>query len=148
MKGSKAKGSMTMSRWEAPLRLVTGAFLLQSGLGKRGMPAEAAEGLHGFAQTAELPGVGAMKPTRFAKTLSAAETALGTALVTPVVPRRLAAAGLTAFSAGLVRLYWKAPGMRQEGDVRPTQEGTGLAKDVWLLGIGVSMLLASNGSKR
>jgi hypothetical protein len=49
---------------------------------------------------------------------------------------------LTAFSAGLVGLYLKVPGMRQEGSLKPTEEGTAIAKDVWLLGAGLSLLLA------
>jgi hypothetical protein len=31
--------------------------------------------------------------------------------------------------------------MRQEGSIRPTPEGIGLAKDVWLLGAGMTLLL-------
>lgn len=138
---------LTMSRWELPLRLVTGGFLLNSGLQKRNMPAEAAEGLHGFAQTAELPAIDQVESTTFARLLSAGEIGLGAALLAPFVPRQVAGVGLTAFAGGLMRLYWKAPGMRQEGDVRPTEEGTGLAKDLWLLGIGVSLLAATEGRR-
>lgn len=137
-------GLLTMNRWETPLRAATGSFILNSGLSKRGMPHEAAEGLHGFASTSELPGIADMEPQTFSQTLSTTEIALGTALLTPIVPRRLAGLGLTAFAAGLMRLYWKAPGVRQEGDVRPTEEGTGLAKDVWLLGIGLALLLGGD----
>lgn len=133
---------LTMSRWELPLRLAAGAFVLNSGLQKRGMAPEAAEGLHGFAQNAELPPVDQLPPTTFAKSLAAWETALGAALLAPFVPRRLAGMGLAAFGSGLVRLYWKTPGMRQEGDVRPTEQGMGMAKDMWLLAIGLSLLLA------
>jgi hypothetical protein len=31
--------------------------------------------------------------------------------------------------------------MRQEGSIRPSQEGIGLAKDVWLLGAGMTLVL-------
>jgi hypothetical protein len=41
----------------------------------------------------------------------------------------------------LVQLYLKTPGMRQSGSIRPTQEGIGLAKDVWLLGAGMTLVL-------
>lgn len=139
---------VTMGRWEAPLRVASGSFILQSGLGKRGMPAEAAQGLHGFAQTAQLPAVGRVEATTFAKALSGTETALGAILLSPFVPRRVAGAALTAFSASLLRLYWKAPGLRQEGDVRPTQDGTAVAKDVWLFGIGLSLLLGPGNGGR
>ncbi|MDQ0746550.1 hypothetical protein QF034_000781 [Streptomyces africanus] len=30
--------------------------------------------------------------------------------------------------------------MRQEGSLRPTEQGTAPAKDVWMLGIGVSLI--------
>ena len=32
--------------------------------------------------------------------------------------------------------------MRQEGSLRPTRQGIPLAKDVWLLGIGASLILS------
>jgi hypothetical protein len=52
------------------------------------------------------------------------------------------AAALTAFSAaGLMTRYLRVPGMRQPRDLRPTPEGVALSKDVWLLGIGVSLLV-------
>jgi hypothetical protein len=57
-----------------------------------------------------------------------------------VVPAALAGAGLLAFSAGLVGLYLRTPGMREAGSLRPTQQGIALAKDVWLTGIGASLL--------
>ena len=124
-----------------PLRLATGAFILNSGLGKRGLQGEAAEGLHGMAAVT-LPGpLREMDPTEFAQLLSRAEIALGVALLTPFVPSRLAGAALTAFGGGLLSLYMQTPGMRQEGSIRPTQAGTALAKDVWLVGAGLSLLL-------
>jgi hypothetical protein len=44
-------------------------------------------------------------------------------------------------STGLLGLYLRTPGMRQEGSIRPTEQGLVLAKDVWLLGIGASLLV-------
>ncbi|WP_431783343.1 hypothetical protein [Streptomyces chumphonensis] len=121
-------------------RLATGAFILNSGLGKRRMDPESAAGLHGMA-THAYPFLDKLPPTTFARLLSAGETALGAALLLPVVPTALAGAALTAFSAGLVGLYLRTPGMREEGSLRPTQEGTALAKDVWLLGVGLGFVL-------
>jgi hypothetical protein len=123
-----------------PLRTITGAFILNSGLTKLRGGQEAAEGVHGFA-TSAYPQFKRLRPEQFAKMLAAGEIALGTALLTPMVTPALAGAGLTAFSAGLVGLYLKAPGMRQEGTLKPTQEGMGIAKDAWLLGIGLSLVL-------
>ncbi|HWB72710.1 MAG TPA: hypothetical protein VG452_10875 [Egibacteraceae bacterium] len=131
---------LQLKPWHVPLRVASGAFILQSGLSKRGMEGEAAEGLHGFAAAGH-PEVEQVEPETFAKGLSTTEIVLGAALLVPAVPSWLAAAGLTAFAAGLNRLYFKAPGLRQEGDIRPTEEGMGIAKDVWMTAMGVAMLI-------
>jgi hypothetical protein len=73
--------------------------------------------------------------------LSTAEIAIGTALVVPVVPAWLAGAGLTAFALGTLGLYLRTPGMRQEGSLRPTQQGIPLAKDAWMVGIGLALMV-------
>ncbi|MCT2279571.1 helix-turn-helix transcriptional regulator [Micromonospora chalcea] len=49
------------------------------------------------------------------------ELALGTALLIPDVPAKVAGAALTAFSAGLLGLYLRIPGMRAEGSSHPEQ---------------------------
>ncbi|GAB3174157.1 hypothetical protein [Streptomyces incanus] len=36
-------------------------------------------------------------------------------------------------------MYPRTPGTREEGSLRPTQQGTALAKDVWLIGIGIGI---------
>ncbi|MEA2510502.1 MAG: hypothetical protein QOG21_2584 [Actinomycetota bacterium] len=128
--------------WQVPVRVATGAFFLNAGWGKRSVPAERAAGLHGFATTAH-PEFQSLDPQTFVKLLSSAEIALGAALLLPVVPEWLAGAGLTAFSAGLMRLYLKAPGLREEGSLRPTEQGIGVSKDSWLLAIGIALLLDS-----
>ena len=135
------------SAWQIPLRLVAGAFILNSGLNKREVKGEAAEGLQGFAATA-YPQVTKVDADTFADTLAKSEIGLGAALLTPLVPGWLAGAGLTAFGAGLNGLYWKAPGQRQEGDVRPTEDGLSVAKDVWLTGIGLSLIIGSLAGRR
>jgi hypothetical protein len=121
-------------------RAATGAFILNSGLGKRNVDPELAAGLHGMA-SGTYPFLGKMDPQQFAKLLSAGEIALGAALLVPVVPTALAGAALTAFAGGLIGLYLKTPGMRKEGSLAPTQQGVGLAKDVWMLGIGLGFVL-------
>jgi hypothetical protein len=73
---------------------------------------------------------------------------LGAALLTPFVPSALVGAALVGFSGGLVQLYLKTPGMRRPGGVRPTQDGIGLAKDVWLLGAGLTLLLDSRPKRK
>jgi len=124
---------------QAPLRLATGAFVLNSGLSKRGADPEAAAGMHGFATNA-YPFLGRMEPRKFIRLLSTAEITVGAVLLFPLVPEGLAGLTLTGFAAGLVGLYLKTPGMRLDGSLRPTEAGTPLAKDTWLLGIGLSLL--------
>ncbi|MEH1169017.1 hypothetical protein V6V47_26905 [Micromonospora sp. CPCC 205539] len=123
-----------------PLRVSIGAFILNSGLGKRNLEGGAAEGLHGMAVGA-VPQLSRLEPARFAKLLSYTEVALGAALLAPFVPAPLVGLGLTALGAGLVQLYLKTPGMREAGSLRPTQQGIGLAKDSWLLGAGLTLVL-------
>src|SRR5690625_3570486 len=107
-----------------PLRLATGAFILNSGLSKRELPIEAAEGLQGAAAHA-IPQVKNMEPKDFGRTLSTGEIALGVALLTPFVPSALAGAALTAFSGGLIAMYLNTPGMTEEGSrFKPSQQGT------------------------
>ncbi|ADL46787.1 hypothetical protein AB0N38_20825 [Micromonospora aurantiaca] len=126
----------------APLRVAIGAYILNSGLGKRGLEGEAAAGMHGMAAGA-MPQLRQIPPDRFAVLLSRGEVALGAALLAPFVPSLLAGAALTAFGAGLVQLYLKTPGMREGTSLRPSQEGIGLAKDVWLVGAGLTLVLDS-----
>lgn len=129
----------TLAR-RAPGRLVTGAFILNSGLSKWGADEETAAHLHEMAAGA-YPFLAKMKPTDFARLLAGSEIALGTALLLPIVPAGLAGLGLTAFSGGLVGLYARTPGMTKEGSVLPTQQGIALAKDAWMLGIGLSLVV-------
>ena len=123
-----------------PLRVATGAYIVNSGLSKQNLEGQAAEGVHGMASNA-IPPLNRIPPEQFAKILSTGEIALGAALLIPFVPSALVGAALAGFSAGLVQLYLKTPGMRQPGSLKPTQEGIGLAKDVWLVGAGLTLLL-------
>jgi hypothetical protein len=123
-----------------PLRVTTGAFILNAGLSKRCLTDEAAEGLHGMAQ-AGVPPVGRLPAPTFAKVLSTAEIGVGAALLAPFVPPVVAGAALTAFSGALLRMWWNTPGMHEEGTPRPTQQGTAVAKDVWMLGSGLALML-------
>jgi hypothetical protein len=120
-------------------RLSAGAFILNSGLGKRNADEATAAGVHGFA-SGTYPFLKSIPPQQFVKGLAYAEMAVGAALLTPFVPTALAGALLTGFSGGLLGLYLNTPGMRKPGSLAPTQEGLALSKDVWLLGIGVGLL--------
>ncbi|MEV0810093.1 hypothetical protein [Micromonospora sp. NPDC050200] len=129
-----------MKLTHTPLRVSIGAFILNSGLGKRSLEGQSAEAVHGMASGA-IPQLKQFEPDRFAKLLSRGEIALGAALLNPFVPSLLAGAALTAFGAGLVQLYLKTPGMREPNSLKPSQAGIGLAKDVWLVGAGLTLML-------
>jgi hypothetical protein len=120
-------------------RISAGAFILNSGLGKRGADAEAAAGMHGFA-AGTYPILKSVPPQQFAQGLATAEIAIGAALLAPFVPTFVAGALLTGFSGGLLGLYLNTPGMRKPGSLAPTEQGLAIAKDVWLLGIGIGLL--------
>jgi hypothetical protein len=120
-------------------RISAGAFILNSGMSKRGADEAAAAGMHGFA-AGTYPFLKSVPPQQFAKALSTSEIALGALLLTPFVPTAVAGAALTVFSGGLLGLYLKTPGMRKPGSLAPTEAGLPIAKDVWLLGIGIGLV--------
>ncbi len=130
--------------WHVPVRAVTGAFILNAGLAKfKSDDPETHKGVHGMASTA-YPRLANVDPGTFTKALGAGEIALGASLLTPFVSPGLAGAGLTAFSAGLLGLYFKVPGMTVDG-IRPSTSGTPIAKDSWLLAIGLALMLDRAG---
>jgi|SoiMethySBSTD1v2_1073268.scaffolds.fasta_scaffold02871_7 hypothetical protein len=131
---------MAFKAWHIPLRVATGVFVLNSGLHKRAADEETAKGLHGFATTA-YPEFEDTPPEKFASMLSTGEIAVGTLLLTPFVPTPVAGLALTTFAGMLGRLYLKAPGLREEGSLQPTQQGTAVAKDVWMLAIGTALTI-------
>ncbi|WP_165164747.1 DoxX family membrane protein [Corynebacterium qintianiae] len=127
----------------AALRVPTGLFVLNSGLGKFKADKGTAEFLQGMAATG-LPFVKEMDAENFAKLLACAETGLGVALLLPFVPNRLAGIGLTAFAAGLLSMYFSNDDLTEDDGVRPTQDGLSLAKDSWLAGIGAALAALPN----
>lgn len=126
-----------------PPRITTGAYILHSGLGKWSGDEQTAGYIHSMASGA-IPPIKNIPAPQFLKVLAAAEIGLGAALLLPVVPTRLAGSGLTAFSGSLLAMYLRTPGMRKPGSIWPSQQGIGLSKDIWMLGIGLSFLLDSN----
>ncbi|HEY0126465.1 MAG TPA: hypothetical protein VGB58_04945 [Blastococcus sp.] len=120
-------------------RISAGAFILNSGLGKRGADAETAAGMHGFA-AGTYPFLKSIPPQQFVQGLATAEIAVGAVLLTPFVPTFVAGAVLTGFSGGLLGLYLRTPGMRKPGSLAPTADGLALAKDSWLVGIGIGLM--------
>lgn len=131
--------SLSAKLRRAPLRAVTGAYILNSGIGKFGADDDAAKSLHGVA-CGTYPFLDKVQPKMFAKGLATAEIALGGALLLPVVPPLVAGAALATFSGALLNMYWHTPGMHQESSPRPTQQGVPIAKDVWMFGIGTGLV--------
>ena len=130
------------------MRIAAGAYILNSGLEKLKADSETRERLHGFA-SGTYPVVKNLEPEQFVTGLGVAEAALGSALLLPyVVSDEVAGLALTAFSVGLLRLYATTPGLRKEGSLRPTRDGSAIAKDSWLAGIGVTLMLSGLGSRR
>jgi hypothetical protein len=137
--GTNAPMRLPITLSDIAPRISAGAFILNSGLGKRGADEPAAAGMHGFA-SGTYPFLKKLSPPQFARALSTAEIGIGAALLTPFVPTAVAGAALAAFSGGLLGLYLRTPGMRQPGSLTPTEQGLPIAKDVWLLGIGIGLL--------
>ncbi|MFF1649449.1 hypothetical protein [Streptomyces sp. NPDC058240] len=129
----------TVEPRDVPPRLATGAFILNSGLDMLKADVETAEGLHGMACVA-YPFLKKIEPERFTRLLAWSEIAVGGTLLAPFVPTRLAGLALTGFSGGLIGLYLRVPGLREPGSLRPTQNGIPMAKDFWMLGIGLGFL--------
>jgi hypothetical protein len=130
--------------------LAAGSYVLNSGLSKWETDEATAKQLKGFA-VGTYPFLAKLDPRLFAKTLSATEIAVGTAVALPLVPSAVAGAALTGFALALLGLYLRTPGMREQGSLRPTPQGIPLAKDVWLAGIGASLFidgLIKRGSRR
>jgi uncharacterized membrane protein YphA (DoxX/SURF4 family) len=123
-----------------PLRAAIGAFFINSGLEKRTLEEEPASAVHGMA-VAAVPALKGLPPRTFARVLAGTEIAIGTALLLPVIPSVVVGVGLCGFSAGLLRLYWVTPGLHPPGNPRPTQAGIPLAKDLWLFGAGLTLIL-------
>ncbi|WP_202879641.1 hypothetical protein [Serinicoccus kebangsaanensis] len=125
-----------------PLRIATGAFILNSGIGKLKAGEEEAEQMHGWASSV-YPMFKDMKAGDFTRALAYGEIGLGAMLLLPTVPSAVAGGALAAFGAGLTGLYLNTPGMTEEDGVRPTAEGTPIAKDIWLVGAGLTLATQS-----
>jgi hypothetical protein len=123
----------------APTRAAAGAFILNSGLGKLKADEATAGGIHGMA-TGAYPFLGKLSPTVFTKALAFSEVAVGAALLLPIVPAGLAGIALTSFAGGLIGLYIRTPGLH-DSKMRPTQDGTAIAKDIWMVGIGIGLVV-------
>lgn len=124
---------------QLPARLAAGVYIAHSGIDKWNGDDATAEAVHGMA-VGTYPFLAKLGPRRFLRLLAAGEIAVGAAVALPIVPTRTAGAALSAFSTALLGLYARTPGMRKPGSIWPTQQGIGISQDIWLLGIGISLL--------
>lgn len=125
---------------QVPLRLATGAFILNSGIGKLHLDPGSAGYLQGMAAKG-IPQVSQLEPEKFGKYLSYSEIGIGAALLAPFIPARLAGLALGAFAGGTMLMYFRTPEMTESDGIRPSQEGTPVAKDVWMVGIALALIL-------
>ncbi len=131
-----------------PARAAAGAFILNSGITKLKADEDTYRGLQGFASGA-YPFLEHVPTHLFGKALAGVEVALGGALLAPVVVGDgLAGLGLSSFAGALLGLYLKTPSLHREGSVRPSHEGIAISKDVWLAGIGLTLMASSIGRRR
>src|SRR2546426_83422 len=106
----------------APVRIATGAYIVNAGLGKLRSGDEAAKQVHGMATDA-YPGLERVDAKLLLTGLGVIETALGAALLVPIVPAAVAGAGLAVFSAGLLGVYWRSPGTHGPRNPLPSEAG-------------------------
>lgn len=118
-----------------PGRVVTGAYILRSGLEKWKGDEERAARAHGPVAEA-FPVLKLVPPRRYLRLLGAAEIATGTALLTPFVPAAAAGAALTGFSGSVLALVLLSGPPAQEA----TSRGIGIGKDLWMVGIGLGLM--------
>jgi uncharacterized membrane protein YphA (DoxX/SURF4 family) len=131
--------SLSAKLRRAPLRIATGAYIVNSGISKLGADDDAAKSLQATA-SGTYPVVDKAEPKVFAKAFGVGEIAVGAALLLPVVPTFVAGAALVGFSGALLNMYWNTPGMHEQGSPRPTPQGMPVAKDVWMMGIGLGLM--------
>ncbi|MFC7401283.1 hypothetical protein [Citricoccus sp. GCM10030269] len=129
-----------MSIAQLPLRLTAGAFILNSGINKTKLSEEQAEQLRDLGSNG-VPFLKDLTPKQFKQFLSATEIGIGAACLLPFVPGWLAGAAVTAFSGGLMAMYKNTDFMTESDGIRPSEEGTAVAKDVFLFGIGTSLMI-------
>lgn len=129
-----------MSLTQVPLRLATGAYILNSGLSKLGADEGTAQYLHGAAASTYPAFFKDMEPAKFARLLAWSEIGVGAALLAPMVPATVAGAALTGFGSSLVGMYLRTPSMTLDDGIRPSQDGIAVAKDVWLVGAGLTLM--------
>lgn len=124
----------------APIRVTAGTYILNAGVAKL-RSRQGSSNLHELA-TMAYPVVAGVDEDRFWRMVGTVETVLGSALLVPFVRPRLVGAVLLAYAAWSLGMDARLEYFRLgPSDPRPSHEGLGVAKDVWLAGIAVNLLL-------
>jgi uncharacterized membrane protein YphA (DoxX/SURF4 family) len=132
---------------DLPGRWTTGVYILHAGYDKwKGTP-ETAAAVHSMASNT-YPFLKPIPPEKFLKILAAGELATGALLVLPKVSNAIAGSALSGFAGGLVVMYLRTPGMHKPRSYWPTSAGTGVSKDIWMLGIGAGLVVDALTSRR
>jgi len=120
-----------------PERFAAGVMLVNAGLGK--LQRDKVDAVEVHAEVAAgYPFLEQLPPEQLAKILGVSEIVLGGALLVPLVGDGLAGVALTAFAGAMLSLRVRDPELRRGGGA-PRQKGAAIARDVWLLGIGVGL---------
>jgi hypothetical protein len=85
---------------DIPGRVVTGGYILHTGISKWNGTPETAAALHGAAAAA-FPFLKDIPPEKFLRTLAAGEIATGATLLLPLMPSKVAGLALSGFSGAL-----------------------------------------------
>lgn len=126
--------------WWWPIRVAFGLFFAHVAATHWDLDTQSETALHRFACSG-YPFLKKVSPKLFVKGMFASEVGVATALLVPVVPPVIGASALTAFGSGLMGVYAKAPGLRREHSVRPSEFGMAMAKDSWMVAAGASVLI-------
>lgn len=114
----------------APLRLTTGALVINSGISRFTVSDETSATIQHTAAR-YVPQVERIKPDLFSKLLAAGQVAVGSALLLPIVPSYAAGLGASLLGGSLAAAKWRTHGSRLSTD------------DLLMAGTGVSLLLDS-----
>ena len=131
--------SLPIKARDLPGRVTTGAYILHAGLQKWHADEARAAAVHGVAASA-FPVLKRLPSAKFVRLLAMGEVGTGAALLTPLVPTSVAGAALSAFSASAAGHVCAHTCHAVPGSIWPSQAGTAVSKDVWMLGIGLGFL--------
>jgi hypothetical protein len=92
--------------------------------------------------TRAYPFLAKSEPKPFVHVLAAGELTVASALLLPIIPARLAGLALIGFSGSLLSMYVRVPFLHDKY-LRPTPDGVPIAKDIWMMGIGISLVVDS-----